>query len=158
MCGETLPYDELPELRARMSDISPTLLRYGDLEAANFFTLAHKLIKVWRFVCSIVCCVSWRAHVLREQVRPCLANHCSRKSKIWRISTWLIQSAVLHEPWPNVLPQHQRSDRHAFSYCTYSWWWHTSYRPITHLVMIIVAYLRSLYCTAYLAWRLYMYL
>jgi NADH dehydrogenase (ubiquinone) Fe-S protein 1 len=46
VCGETLPYDELSELRSRMSEISPTLLRYGDLEAANFFTLAHKLVKV----------------------------------------------------------------------------------------------------------------
>ncbi|XP_065839978.1 NADH-ubiquinone oxidoreductase 75 kDa subunit, mitochondrial-like isoform X2 [Oscarella lobularis] len=45
LCSYTLPYDELVELRARMAQISPTLVRYGDAEPANFFSLAHTLIK-----------------------------------------------------------------------------------------------------------------
>lgn len=46
VCGEVLPYNDLRDLRSRMAELSPTLVRYGDLEAANFFSLAHKLIKV----------------------------------------------------------------------------------------------------------------
>ena len=46
VAGKTLPYEELWELRQRMYDISPTLVRYGELEPANFFTLAQKLVKV----------------------------------------------------------------------------------------------------------------
>ncbi|XP_062518263.1 NADH-ubiquinone oxidoreductase 75 kDa subunit, mitochondrial-like [Corticium candelabrum] len=45
VCGEVLPYNDLRDLRSRMAELSPTLVRYGDLEAANFFSLAHKLIK-----------------------------------------------------------------------------------------------------------------
>lgn len=45
VAGKTLPYEELWELRQRMYDISPTLVRYGELEPANFFTLAQKLMK-----------------------------------------------------------------------------------------------------------------
>lgn len=33
----TLPYDKLTEIRQRMGDISPTLVRVGDVEEANFF-------------------------------------------------------------------------------------------------------------------------
>merc|ERR1712059_159215 len=44
---EKLPYDKLSELRARMSEVSPNLVRYGNLEPANFFSqsldLANKV-------------------------------------------------------------------------------------------------------------------
>jgi len=35
---EKLPYDKLSELRARMAEVSPNLVRYGNVEAANFFS------------------------------------------------------------------------------------------------------------------------
>merc|ERR1719221_1034045 len=34
---EKLPYDKLQELRARMAEVSPNLVRYGNVETANFF-------------------------------------------------------------------------------------------------------------------------
>merc|ERR1712083_669555 len=34
---EKLPYDKLNELRARMAEVAPNLVRYGNVEAANFF-------------------------------------------------------------------------------------------------------------------------
>lgn len=45
--GYTLPYDELSDIRQRLTEVAPHLLRYDDLEPANFFALAEKLIKVW---------------------------------------------------------------------------------------------------------------
>lgn len=44
--GYTLPYDELSEVRERLKEISPNLLEYDDLQPANFFALAEKLMKV----------------------------------------------------------------------------------------------------------------
>lgn len=35
--GEKLPYDKITELRARMAEVSPNLVRYGNVEPANFF-------------------------------------------------------------------------------------------------------------------------
>ncbi len=35
--GETLPYDTLTEIRARLSEVAPNLTRYGLVEEANFF-------------------------------------------------------------------------------------------------------------------------
>jgi len=43
--GETLPYDTLAELRRRMTEISPNLTRYGDVEEANYFAQAAELAK-----------------------------------------------------------------------------------------------------------------
>ena len=44
--GNTLPYDELHHIQARLEELAPHLVRYGDMEPANFFGLAHKLVKV----------------------------------------------------------------------------------------------------------------
>jgi len=41
--GEKLPYDKLSEVRARMSEVSPNLVRYGNAEEANYFSLAAKM-------------------------------------------------------------------------------------------------------------------
>jgi len=41
--GLTLPYDNLNEIRKRMSEISPNLARYGDAEEANYFAQASEL-------------------------------------------------------------------------------------------------------------------
>merc|ERR1739844_824233 len=40
---EKLPYDKLPELRARMAEVSPNLVRYGNIEPANFFVQSLNL-------------------------------------------------------------------------------------------------------------------
>ena len=45
--GSTLPYDELSEVRERLSEVAPHLTRYDDMEPANFFALAEKLLKVY---------------------------------------------------------------------------------------------------------------
>uniref|UniRef100_A0AAG5DQF0 NADH-ubiquinone oxidoreductase 75 kDa subunit, mitochondrial n=1 Tax=Anopheles atroparvus TaxID=41427 RepID=A0AAG5DQF0_ANOAO len=43
--GTPLPYDNLDELRVRLEDIAPHLVRYGRLEPANFFAIADSLLK-----------------------------------------------------------------------------------------------------------------
>lgn len=40
LLGETLPYDKLQEVRQRMGEISPNLVRVGAVEQANFFKQA----------------------------------------------------------------------------------------------------------------------
>lgn len=44
--GATLPYDTLDELRNRLEDIAPHLVRYGHLEVNNFYAQAEQLVKV----------------------------------------------------------------------------------------------------------------
>ena len=46
VAGHNLPYDELSEIRDRLSEISPTLVQYGRLEPANFYSLVSKLSEV----------------------------------------------------------------------------------------------------------------
>ena len=41
--GITLPYDNIHEIRKRMSEISPNLTRYGEAEDANYFAQASEL-------------------------------------------------------------------------------------------------------------------
>merc|ERR1719510_2717461 len=41
--GETLPYDTIQEIRARLNQVAPNLTRYGLLEEANFFAQASEL-------------------------------------------------------------------------------------------------------------------
>uniref|UniRef100_W5MY33 NADH-ubiquinone oxidoreductase 75 kDa subunit, mitochondrial n=1 Tax=Lepisosteus oculatus TaxID=7918 RepID=W5MY33_LEPOC len=43
--GVTLPYDTLDEVRVRLSEVSPNLVRYDDIEGANYFKQAHELSK-----------------------------------------------------------------------------------------------------------------
>lgn len=43
--GAKLPYDTLKELRNRLSQVSPNLTRYGDVEDANYFAQAVELAK-----------------------------------------------------------------------------------------------------------------
>lgn len=44
--GNSLPYDNLDELRNRMENVAPHLTRYGRLESNNFFAQAEQLVKV----------------------------------------------------------------------------------------------------------------
>lgn len=41
--GETLPYDNIQEVRGRLNQVSPNLTRYGLVEEANFFAQAAEL-------------------------------------------------------------------------------------------------------------------
>merc|ERR1719472_247957 len=40
---EKLPYDKISELRARMAEVAPNLIRYGNIEPANFFVQSLNL-------------------------------------------------------------------------------------------------------------------
>jgi len=44
--GLTLPYDDIHEIRKRMSEISPNLARYGEAEDANYFSQAAELAEL----------------------------------------------------------------------------------------------------------------
>lgn len=48
--GAKLPYDTLDELRNRMEDIAPHLVRYGNLEVNNFYAQAAQLVNVSEFI------------------------------------------------------------------------------------------------------------
>ncbi|XP_060522824.1 NADH-ubiquinone oxidoreductase 75 kDa subunit, mitochondrial [Cylas formicarius] len=45
LVGETLPYDNLSEIRDRMEEIAPHLTRFGTVEDANYFKQAQDLSK-----------------------------------------------------------------------------------------------------------------
>lgn len=53
--GQPLPYDNLNELRNRMEDIAPHLVRHGQLEENNFYAQAEALIKVSDFFFIDIC-------------------------------------------------------------------------------------------------------
>lgn len=42
----TLPYDSLEEVQTRLAEVSPNLVRYDDVEEANYFKQANELAKV----------------------------------------------------------------------------------------------------------------
>lgn len=42
----TLPYDTLDQVRNRLEEVSPNLVRYDDVEGANYFQQANELSKV----------------------------------------------------------------------------------------------------------------
>lgn len=44
--GVRLPYDTLEEVRDRLEEVSPNLVRYGAVEEANYFAQAEELAKV----------------------------------------------------------------------------------------------------------------
>lgn len=44
--GVKLPYDTLNEVRDRLTDVCPSMTRYGDLEQANYFAQSSDLAKV----------------------------------------------------------------------------------------------------------------
>ncbi len=46
LAGVTLPYDTLDEVRDRMAEVAPNLVRYDDVEEANYFKQANELSKV----------------------------------------------------------------------------------------------------------------
>ncbi|KAL4608921.1 NADH-ubiquinone oxidoreductase 75 kDa subunit, mitochondrial isoform X2, partial [Arapaima gigas] len=45
LAGITLPYDTLDEVRNRLSEVAPNLVRYNDVEEANYFKQANELSK-----------------------------------------------------------------------------------------------------------------
>lgn len=44
----TLPYENLDQIRKRLEEVSPNLVRYDDVEEANYFSQANELSKVTR--------------------------------------------------------------------------------------------------------------
>lgn len=46
LAGTPLPYDTLDEVRARLAEVSPNLVRYDDVEGANYFQQASELASV----------------------------------------------------------------------------------------------------------------
>merc|ERR1712179_424115 len=79
---EKLPYDKLQELRARMAEVSPNLVRYGNVETANFFPSPWP----WPRLCQPSCPRS-----LWISARRC-----------WKISTRQTLLAELAPPWPSA--------------------------------------------------------
>ncbi|KAM9820443.1 NADH-ubiquinone oxidoreductase 75 kDa subunit, mitochondrial [Neosynchiropus ocellatus] len=45
LAGVTLPYDSLEEVRSRLAEVAPNLVRYDDVEEANYFKQANELSK-----------------------------------------------------------------------------------------------------------------
>ncbi|XP_030199883.1 NADH-ubiquinone oxidoreductase 75 kDa subunit, mitochondrial [Gadus morhua] len=45
LAGVTLPYDTLDEVRDRLEECAPNLVRYDDIEEANYFQQAYELFK-----------------------------------------------------------------------------------------------------------------
>ena len=45
ICGICLPYDNLAEIRSRLEEIAPHLVRYGNVESANYIAQAVELSK-----------------------------------------------------------------------------------------------------------------
>ncbi|XP_033952540.1 NADH-ubiquinone oxidoreductase 75 kDa subunit, mitochondrial-like [Pseudochaenichthys georgianus] len=43
LAGVTLPYDSVEEVRSRLAEVSPNLVRYDDVEEANYFKQANEL-------------------------------------------------------------------------------------------------------------------
>jgi len=43
LCGKTLPYDTIEEVRNRLGEVSPNLVRLDEVEEANFFAQANEL-------------------------------------------------------------------------------------------------------------------
>ncbi|NWQ87838.1 NDUS1 oxidoreductase, partial [Burhinus bistriatus] len=46
LAGVTLPYENLDQIRKRLEEVSPNLVRYDDVEEANYFTQANELSKL----------------------------------------------------------------------------------------------------------------
>lgn len=46
LAGVPLPYDTIDEVRDRLAEVSPNLVRYNDIEEANYFKQANELSKV----------------------------------------------------------------------------------------------------------------
>ncbi|NXS28984.1 NDUS1 oxidoreductase, partial [Pomatostomus ruficeps] len=46
MAGLTLPYENLDQIRKRLEEVSPNLVRYDDVEEANYFIQANELAKL----------------------------------------------------------------------------------------------------------------
>ncbi|NXK99453.1 NDUS1 oxidoreductase, partial [Mesembrinibis cayennensis] len=46
LAGMTLPYENLDQIRKRLEEVSPNLVRYDDVEEANYFNQANELSKL----------------------------------------------------------------------------------------------------------------
>ena len=46
LAGVALPYDNVDEVRTRLEEVSPNLVRYDDIQEANYFKQAIELAQV----------------------------------------------------------------------------------------------------------------
>lgn len=53
IAGITLPYDTLDQVRNRLEEVSPNLVRYDDVEGANYFQQASELSKVKTYLYAV---------------------------------------------------------------------------------------------------------
>ncbi len=60
--GHALPYDSLADVRGRLSEVSPNLTKYGDVEEANYFKQASELAQV-RILLTCNMILKWLQHV-----------------------------------------------------------------------------------------------
>ena len=98
IAGNTLPYDNLEEIRRRLSELSPNLTRYGDVEEANFFNLALGLMQV-----RMIDNYEWSASLEYNQESPKWLNFGTVTSNFkfsssiswWCKGQWLTQCFVL---------------------------------------------------------------
>merc|ERR1712107_630221 len=80
--GEKLPYDKIGELRARMAEVSPNLVRYGTAEAAN----------------SLPSPCPWPS----QSSHSCPVQSWTSARSSWRTSTRRTASAAHRPPWPSA--------------------------------------------------------
>lgn len=50
LAGVPLPYDTVDEVRDRLAEVSPNLVRYDNVEEANYFKQANELSKVRHYL------------------------------------------------------------------------------------------------------------
>jgi len=64
MCSATPKYSTLEEVRERLREIAPHLTRYDELEPANYFKLAEKLMQVgtYRYM-HVTCAGQGHTHI-----------------------------------------------------------------------------------------------
>ena len=75
MCSVNLDYSSLEEVRHRLYELAPHLTRYEEMEPANFFKLAEKLMKVYMCVCVhlLLCLYLWELwHGCLEYYKKCV--------------------------------------------------------------------------------------
>ena len=74
--GVTLPYDTLPEIRHRLGEVAPNLIRYEDVEEANYFKQAHELAQVNLIfiMCARYCSCFHVLQIEFSKTRKCLLN------------------------------------------------------------------------------------
>ena len=104
--GAKLPYDTLTQLRRRLTEVSPNLTRYGDVEAANYFAQALEMAKVWsidfRNLFHLNLIVNPFAICRQQAARRPVMLQWMLSRKCWKISILLMPLVEPLQPWRNA--------------------------------------------------------